>query len=825
MIKSFFLTLIEKKTRTLLVLLSIAASVALIFITIGISNTATASFYSMAKQWAGTSDVTISVKDEVGASGYMDASAFSSLEGAEYCACAINCYGYLSDDDSPQAVTVFGMDYEDLLKYNPIEFSSAQPADIGENEVVISSKMAAECGYSLGDRLSLRINRQELELTIAGISESSGLFIIESDRFVTVVNRQMLEKVFDRQGMCNTAYLKMGNSDSVQDNVARLQSLYPQYNVSESFSEAEVESNASITTRPFYLASLFIIVMGIFIIYSSFQIIMAGRLQIIGTFRSVGATKKKVKGALLLESLVFGLTGSVLGCVLGLIFMGKVLDAFSDSVASYAGTVTDVKQFLLSLLFGIILTVVSTYLPIARTGKLQIKEIILGISQDGKVKKQKKGFAGIVICILIIIACQVVPRVMGVSGLSLYIDIACMVLTLFAGVILVTSLTRALSGGVLGNGGRICSSMGIRNVNESKNLLNVMKLMVIAVSCVILIRGMTASISYSLTTVYSDYYDYDFMMEHRAADAEVVEQIKNCEGVTDAIGWNYASSVYLPEYGGYISMVYGIEDGQFFDYMKAKGTEENTQAIEKLSDGRNIILTEVLSGLLGLKSGDRITLQFDGKDYEYTVSGVVDCAINLGNMAYISAENMKKDDNMTFYSALFVRCSDSLAARNAICSEFQEDVYYLESFDDIQKDNYDNVLTIFGLLSSYALVTLIIGIVGIINNIIISFIERKREFAIYRSLGMDISQIRRMLISESLCVSAIGMLTAIACGLLMLSVAPYMLKTIFGDIVLVFQPMEYLYYLLGGCLVMILMGIFSSGKIKNNSVVAQLKCE
>ncbi len=826
MLKSFLLTLLEKKARTLLVLLSIAASVALIFITIGISNTATDSFYTIAKQWAGNSDVVLTTRDEVGSSSFLPSGMIATSGDVKYVAEAISCYGYLDAGDQSRALTVFGMDYDDLSKYNPIEYAGDAQNAIGKQDIVISSRMAKDYGYQKGDVITVQINKQKVDLTICGIAKNSGMFVIENSQYVTAVNKQLLEELFDAAGKCNVIYLGLQDPRKKADKIELLQSLYPQANVSEAFSESEVASNATITTRPFYLSSIFIIVMGIFIIYSSFQLIMAARIKIIGTFRSVGATKEKVKRTLLLESLLFGLAGGVLGCVLGSLFMSKVIEIYAKTTEISVGVRFTALQFVISILFGVVLTIVSTYLPIKRTGKLQIKEIILELDSSKKRRKSSKGIVPIVACIIIMIACQVVPRVLGVSGLSLYFDIVCMVLTLVTCVILVSNVFRLIGNGALKDQEKLCASFGLRNINDNKNLVNVMKLMVIAVSCVILIRGMTASISYSLTTVYADYYNYDFMMEHRAADAAVVEQIKKCNGVKDAIGWNYLSSVYLPEYGGYVSMVYGVDDSVFFDYMKAEGSDKIKAEIDSLADGRKIILTEVLSGTLGLNTGDKIQLELGDNEYEYTVAGVVDCSINLGNMAYISSERMREDAGMNFYSALFIRTSgDNAIARNAIMSEFQEDVYYLESFDDIQKKNYDNVLTIFNLLSSYALATLLIGIIGVVNNIVISFMERKKEFAIYRSLGMELAKIKKMLFYEALYVALTGMGIAIGCGLLMLSVAPYMLKTIFGNIVLVWQPLEYVIYLAGGALVMIILGLISAGRVKKNSIVSQLKYE
>jgi len=65
--------------------------------------------------------------------------------------------------------------------------------------------------------------------------------------------------------------------------------------------------------------------MSIFIIYSSYKVITLGRLPIIGTFRSFGATKKAVASILLLESLFYGCMGGLIDIPVGILVLKAIL--------------------------------------------------------------------------------------------------------------------------------------------------------------------------------------------------------------------------------------------------------------------------------------------------------------------------------------------------------------------------------------------------------------------------------------------------------------------------------------------------------------------
>lgn len=75
------------------------------------------------------------------------------------------------------------------------------------------------------------------------------------------------------------------------------------------------------------------------------------------------------------------------------------------------------------------------------------------------------------------------------------------------------------------------------------------------------------------------------------------------------------------------------------------------------------------------------------------------------------------------------------------------------------------------------LMAFIIGISGVLNNLLLSFLERKQSLAVLRSMGMSQGQIIRMIFIESVTVGVVGGILGIVAGWLMISVIPYVVRS------------------------------------------------
>ena len=71
------------------------------------------------------------------------------------------------------------------------------------------------------------------------------------------------------------------------------------------------------------------------------------------------------------------------------------------------------------------------------------------------------------------------------------------------------------------------------------------------------------------------------------------------------------------------------------------------------------------------------------------------------------------------------------------------------SRDDMMKENVESNQMIIDILSIFSYLALVITAIGILNNISISFQQRRKEFAVMTSVGMNKSKRRSLVLTES----------------------------------------------------------------------------
>lgn len=144
---------------------------------------------------------------------------------------------------------------------------------------------------------------------------------------------------------------------------------------------------------------------------------------------------------------------------------------------------------------------------------------------------------------------------------------------------------------------------------------------------------------------------------------------------------------------------------------------------------------------------------------------------------------------------------------------------------DMEKSNVEGNAAIFNIFKAFSVMTMVIGIFGILNNFAISFMERKRVLAVLRSVGMSKWQTQKMIIIEALTGGFIGGVVGIIMGVMMISIVPYVLKTIDLPIDISYDPVLLINSLLGGIAVSVIASISPALKSSKLNIIEAIKYE
>ncbi len=117
------------------------------------------------------------------------------------------------------------------------------------------------------------------------------------------------------------------------------------------------------------------------------------------------------------------------------------------------------------------------------------------------------------------------------------------------------------------------------------------------------------------------------------------------------------------------------------------------------------------------------------------------------------------------------------------------------------------------------------GIIGIVNNLIASFIERKRGFAMLRCVGMSKKGLNRMLVTEAVGMGVFGVAFGIACAVIMSSTIPAAVSILWGKVVTQLAVKEMVIIGAVGILAMLAISVVPVVRSEKMSLIETIKYE
>ncbi len=170
----------------------------------------------------------------------------------------------------------------------------------------------------------------------------------------------------------------------------------------------------------------------------------------------------------------------------------------------------------------------------------------------------------------------------------------------------------------------------------------------------------------------------------------------------------------------------------------------------------------------GLKLGDTLTLSFPTGEQSAEIAGIYGksdvitrflAPFSLGEQA-----NVPRFDNAVAVNAT---SQDSVAQVDRELRTLVKDIPTVsvqtqEEFSEAQRASVDQLLFLIYALLGLAIV---IAVLGIVNTLALSVIERTREVGLLRAVGLSRRQLRRMVRLESIAIALLGAVLGVVMGL------------------------------------------------------------
>ena len=518
-------------------------------------------------------------------------------------------------------------------------------------------------------------------------------------------------------------------------------------------------------------------IMIMFVVSTLNNLILAERMPVIGTFRSIGASKHKMNAILILENSIYGLIAGTIGSFLGYIINGKVASAFittSGVELSKESASMKIGTLLLGIAFAILLEIIITLNSIRKNRKKSIKDVIFNVQSTKYEISKKKTILGLILFVTAFIVNTLNKKSNLIAGL---ISITFVLVGISFMLPIIIRVLSTIFSNIFRKIRMPAFMIASKNIGNSKMIISSSILLVVAVSSIIVI--LTASSTFSkVYEAFKYIYDFDLMVENISKSAEEYEKIKEIEGVEkiDFSFWTYDSETSLND-GKKFSMVpaiVGSENGH-------TGIQELNYKTEDLKENE-ILIDEKLAEKSNIKISDIITIKFGTYNKEDTFK-----VVGFVNSAYFTTNRNVVIMKLNKYKGLFgntpawieVKAKEGtdieklkVDITNKI-NEINVEVETFEEYIDKQEEQNNGIMSIFYVIIGLAVA---LSFIGIINNQIISFMQRNREIAVLNSTCMNRAQIRKMLIAETIMYTLISCIISLEIGYLSTGILDVILK-------------------------------------------------
>lgn len=557
--------------------------------------------------------------------------------------------------------------------------------------------------------------------------------------------------------------------------------------------EAAAERVAQLTGDTNVLAAILLgfgavaLVTAAIVIANTFTITLAQRTGELALLRAVGATTGQVRRLVLLEAAVLGLVASAVGVGLGLLgALGLLALARSFDIGIPLGTGLAVTPLivLVPLAVGTVVTLLASLRPAFRATRVSPLAALRPVgasSEHRRVGWLRLALAAVLVgagVALMVYAATQRDMLSGVAG-----GVVSFVGVLVAAVVVVPAGVRMLGLAARGSGvpGRLAVDNAVRNPGRAAATSAAL---LVGVTLITMTSIGAASAERTALGEIDSAYAVDFMVETGGLFVEPDGAPTDEEPADAATGEPTGDVVPVPLEAGVepgLAAADGVATARAVDtaYLTLDesmaatltlgldpardGDVVRSPALAALEPG-TVGMGNVMLAMHGLEAGDVLPVHGPGGSAELRV---VELAVGY-SLAVNEADLARLGGGTVAPGAVLVRLAEDVdvaAAMDGIREVADADGLGV-SGAAMERAVIMRVLDVLVLVTTALLgVAVVIAVVGIANTLSLSVVERHREHALLRGLGLTRGQMRGMLLTEGVLLALVSAVLGLLLGI------------------------------------------------------------
>ncbi|MEV6833589.1 ABC transporter permease [Streptomyces sp. NPDC051133] len=667
---------------------------------------------------------------------------------------------------------------------SPVKLTSGH-APHGAGEALLDADTAGKRHVRIGDTLTVQAQPGSFRVRVVGIATftttNPGAALVYLDP--AVAGRELLGSAAKATGI--TVDAAAGVSDEqLKRHVGRTigTGAYDLKTAGEQAESAAASLGTFLDVVKYVMLGFagIALLVGVFLIVNTFSMLSAQRTRELGLLRALGADRRQVRRSVLTEALLLGLAGSTLGLAAGIglaLALIRLMSAFGMNLKAtemVIGWGTPVAAYGV----GVGVTFVAAYLPARRAAAVSPMAALADAEVAGVGKPLKvRAIVGAVLGVAgaaALAGCAAATKTAQAAGLLGLGVVLTLIATVVAGPLLVRPVIRVLGAAfpaLFGSVGRMSQRNALRNPRRTG--ATAAALMV----GLALVGGMSvasASMSASFDRQIDKSLGADFTVQN-ANFTPFIRQVRDTVAATRGVGLVVRRrltpvAVRLPDgkrtETSAVAYGPGLDDVVHLTYAQGGSADA-------LADG-HLAMDAGFAADHGVRVGSVLPVEFPGgRRAELTVGALTD---------QDTAQGFGAQGGLYFGLATLDRyvpgAQDSVLYVNAAPGTGPADLRprlerALGPYPQVQVRNqtdykelvHDQIAVLLYLVYALLGLAIVIAVLGVVNTLALSVVERTREIGLLRAIGLGRRQLRRMIRLESVVIAVFGAVLGLGLGL------------------------------------------------------------
>ena len=679
---------------------------------------------------------------------------------------------------------------DDVL--NPYEIAEGSPPT-SDDELALNVGAVEEAGFELGDEVTVASQSGRSTYTLVGTftfgEAESAAGAISAD--FTLPEAQRIAGLEGR-----TQVILAAGDGSVDPAVLaeRVGAVLPDDAEAITGEQAAEQTAATIQESFDFFRILLLVfgaiavVVGAFIIFNTFSILVAQRTRELALLRAIGASRRQVMGSVVVEAAVIGLVAAVVGLAAGVGLALAVTAAFSAVGADLPTTslVISPTTIVIAFAVGLGVTLLASIVPAVQSTRVPPLAALREVSIDRSGASRSRIVIGVLLLVLAAFGLSAAWRqdtdaatTVGFGALALIVG------AIVIGPALAEPTVRVLGGWLprlKGITGRLARENAARSPKRTSATASAL-LIGVALIGFITIFGDSARASVEAEVERG--FTGDLIVQGEAGFAgptgfppTVADDLADVDGVQSIsrVGFTQGQITFPDgeQSTTFITSLDPVTATDVFDPRMAQG-----QITELGPD--SIVVDVGIAEDHDLAVGDVVTVTGPGgASKDLSIAAVSDDLTLVGPWA-IDIETHRELVPQLQLAQAVIQVEDG-AAVGEVQNRVEDAISATTGVEVLDREGFVGDLTsqitsFLTLVNALLLLSVIIAMIGIANTLSLSIHERTREMGLLRAVGMTRSQLRSAVRWEAVIISLLGTVVGLGVGL----VVSWALVTALGE--------------------------------------------